>query len=214
MQRRLIMAGGSLVLALLFIAILSITLEGSSLGTILLDRKSANYPFTIQNTMWIMFFFGLGELITRLLSGIEQQGQMKKKFLPEDESTLLQGNDLGPIIKKLNQDPDAERFFLQRLLKRTILQFQSSRSINQADSLMNSTMELYQHETDMKYSMVRYLVWLIPTLGFRDDYRNFSRTGQGQGFSGHECGNRVRSDSTKSHTGMDYRPDNRVSCRF
>lgn len=166
MQRRLIMAGGSLVLALLFIAILSMTLEGSGLGTILLDRKSASYPFTIQNTMWIMFFFGLGELITRLLSGIEQQGQMKKKFLPEDESTLLQGNDLGPIIKKLNQDPDAERFFLQRLLKRTILQFQSSRSINQADSLMNSTMELYQHETDMKYSMVRYLVWLIPTLGF------------------------------------------------
>lgn len=166
MQRRLIIAAISLVLAMVFIALLSVTLKDSSIGTVLLDRKNESYPFTIQNLMWLMFFFGAGELITRLMFGAEQEAQMRKRFLPEDESTLLQGSDLGPIIKKLNQDPGVEKFFLQRLLKRTILQFQSSRSIDQANTLMNSTMELYQHETDMKYSMVRYLVWLIPTLGF------------------------------------------------
>jgi len=166
MQRRLIIAGFSLVIALALILLLSFVFKDSSLGTVLLDRKAESYPFTIQNLMWIMFFFGLAELITRLISGIEQQAQMKKQFLPEDESTLLQGADLGPIIKRINQDKGLERFFLQRMLKRTILQFQSSRSVDQANALMNSTIELYQHETDMKYSMVRYLVWLIPTLGF------------------------------------------------
>lgn len=166
MQKRLIIAAVSLFLALIFITILSFALVNSSIGTVLLDRSATSYPFTIQNLMWMMFFFGVGELIARLMSGIEQQNQMTKSFLPEDESSLLQSSDLGPIIKRLNQDKGVETLFLQRLLKRTILQFQSSRSIDQANSLMNSTMELYQHETDMKYSMVRYLVWLIPTLGF------------------------------------------------
>ena len=97
MQRRFLIAIISLVLALVFIVLLSIILKGSSLGTLLLDRNSESYPLTIQNLMWIMFFFGAGELITRYISGAEQQGQMRKHFLPEDESTLLQGSDLGPI---------------------------------------------------------------------------------------------------------------------
>jgi len=31
---------------------------------------------------------------------------------------------------------------------------------------MNSTLELYQHEIELRYNMLRYLVWVIPTLGF------------------------------------------------
>ena len=32
--------------------------------------------------------------------------------------------------------------------------------------MFNSSMELYQHETELRYNLLRYLVWLIPTLGF------------------------------------------------
>ena len=49
---------------------------------------------------------------------------------------------------------------------RCILQFQGSHSVNQANSLLNSSLELFQHELELKYAMLRYLVWLIPTLGF------------------------------------------------
>ena len=57
-------------------------------------------------------------------------------------------------------------FFLQRLITRCILQFQGSRSVDQANSLLNSSLELFQHELELKYNMLRYLMWLIPTLGF------------------------------------------------
>lgn len=46
------------------------------------------------------------------------------------------------------------------------MQFQSSRSIEQANSLLNSSLELYLHEIDLRYSMLRYIMWLIPSLGF------------------------------------------------
>ena len=47
-----------------------------------------------------------------------------------------------------------------------MLQFQVSGSVDQVNAMFNSSMELYQHETELRYGLLRYLVWLIPTLGF------------------------------------------------
>ena len=47
-----------------------------------------------------------------------------------------------------------------------MLQFQVSESVDQVSAVFNSSMELYQHETELRYNVLRYLVWLIPTLGF------------------------------------------------
>ena len=47
-----------------------------------------------------------------------------------------------------------------------MLQFQSSGSVDQVNAVFNSSIEFYQHETELRYNLLRYLVWLIPTLGF------------------------------------------------
>ena len=38
--------------------------------------------------------------------------------------------------------------------------------MDQMVSVMNSSLELIAHRLDLRYSMLRYLVWLLPTLGF------------------------------------------------
>ena len=32
--------------------------------------------------------------------------------------------------------------------------------------MINVSLELYQHEIELRYNMLRYVIWLIPTLGF------------------------------------------------
>ena len=124
------------------------------------------FPFTVQNFMWLMFFLGWGEIWTRLRQTGLNQVPMQHKLLPEDSETMLRASDLGPIYRRVMEGAYEEDAFLPRLIKRTILQFQSSRSVDQANSLLNSTLELCQHEVELRYNMLRYLVWLIPTLGF------------------------------------------------
>ena len=124
------------------------------------------YPFTIQNLMWLMFFVGCGEIWSRLRQTGREQAPMSDRLLPDDPELMLRASDLGPIYQRVQQGGYAEDAFLPRLIKRTILQFQSSRSVDQANSLLNSTLELCQHEIELRYNMLRYLVWLIPTLGF------------------------------------------------
>ena len=160
----------SLTVAVLFLLAMSYLLSNpdSLAGEILLDRHTTSfpYPFTIQNAMWVMFFIGCGELIVRFRESTLQMAEVYKGYLPEDDATMLRADDLGPIYKKVRPVEGHRVFFLQRLISRCILQFQSSRKVDQANSLLNSSLELFQHELDMHYSMLRYLVWFIPTLGF------------------------------------------------
>ena len=95
-----------------------------------------------------------------------EEDQLRLGLLPEDEETVLRQQDIGPIYRRVRQSDPQRRFWLQRLLTSTLQQFQSSKSIDQVYASFNSSMELYQHETELRYNVLRYLVWLIPTLGF------------------------------------------------
>lgn len=139
----------------------------SIIGDLLLDKNTVSfpYPFTIQNLMWLVFFIGAGELCVRHTDGSNEEKQLDRRLLPEDEQTVLRRQDLGDIYRQI-RNAGSSHFWLQNLLSRSILAFQTTRSVSQVSSVFNSTLELYQHEVDLRYNLLRYIVWLIPTLGF------------------------------------------------
>jgi biopolymer transport protein ExbB/TolQ len=168
MNKRVKMAAMAFGIADAFIAVLSIVLPDGFAADFLLDRSIsyAPYPFTIQNLMWIIFFWGCSELYFRHLESEKEDAQIEKGLLPEDEHTVLRKQELGPIYKRIKDTDKTRNYFLQRLLSRCILQFQGASSIDQVNSVFNSSLELYQNEIELRYNILRYIVWLIPTLGF------------------------------------------------
>ena len=162
-----LLAGAGLIAVLS--ALLPVREAGSDrifLSTVLLDRGSDIYPLTIQNVMWLTFFVGIAELWSRFTRVRAEVKQFKIGLLPEDTATILRSKDLIPIYRTVTKDRRATHFRLQRMILRAIQQFQISRSVSQANSLMDSSLELMQHEIDLKYNMLRYIVWVIPTMGF------------------------------------------------
>ena len=170
LEQRLKASGVSLLGGAVSIAIMSLVFghPDSAAGAFLLDRHTENfpYPFTIQNVMWLMFWVGCGELWVRFNQARMEMEQISKRYLPEEDEVMLRASDLGSFYKKVRPLAEERTFYLQRLIMRCILQFQGSHSVNQANSLLNSSLELFHHELELKYAMLRYLVWLIPTLGF------------------------------------------------
>ncbi|MEZ5362935.1 MAG: MotA/TolQ/ExbB proton channel family protein [Bryobacterales bacterium] len=71
-----------------------------------------------------------------------------------------------PLRRQVAGEFDAENGFLPYLLDLCILQFFASRSVDQVVSVLNSSLELIAHRVDLRYSLLRYLVWMIPTMGF------------------------------------------------
>ena len=174
MNNRLVVFAGSVLAGMLWIGLLTLALwgepepgENPRLPALLLDlHGSSPYPLTIQNVMWMVFFIAAGELLHRHLTGRREGEQLAKRLLPEDENTVLRQKDLGEYYRMIRHSDPEEKFWLQRLLKSAILQFQASGSSDQANAIFNANVELYQHEIDLRYNLLRYLVWLIPTLGF------------------------------------------------
>lgn len=166
MNSRLIALLLSLVAGVLVIALLGRVLPPAA-AAVLLDIKRESYPFTIQNAEWLAFFVGLGELAVRWLDVRREENQMKQGYLPEDEVTVLRpGEDVTPIYQKVRSSRYRDICFVPRLISRCILGFNLSHSADQTNSLLNSSLELFMHEIELRYNMVRYITWVIPTLGF------------------------------------------------
>jgi biopolymer transport protein ExbB/TolQ len=156
--------------AVFLIAFFSVLLpQDSKLAVFLLDYSKFSqfpYPLTIQNLMYVVFFIALGECFVRYHCSIKELSLVKQHFLPEDENTVLRVKDLGAIRQKVMGKFDGDNGFLPYLINLSILQFQASRSVDQTVNVLNSSLELINHRVDLRYSLMRYIVWVIPTIGF------------------------------------------------
>lgn len=163
---RLITLIVSLLTAVIVIALLARLLPTGA-AVIMLDINRSTWPLTVQNILWLAFFAGLGELAIRWRAVRLEESQIDRNYLPEDEETVLRpGEDLTPIYQKVRASKYRETCFVPRLIERCVLGFNISHSADQTNSLLNSSLELYLHEIDLRYNIPRYVTWLIPSLGF------------------------------------------------
>lgn len=162
---------GSVLVGIALVGVLSYIFPAGddSVGAeLLIDRNTRifPYPFTIQNLMWLAFCMAAGELVVRHLAGRREREQIELGLLPEDDRIVLGQREVGPILERVVASDPGERHLLQRMLTGALLQFQNGGSTDQVTSVVELSLELYQHEIELRYNMLRYVIWLIPTLGF------------------------------------------------
>lgn len=141
----------------------------SRMAIFLLDHHRHSifpYPVTIQNMAYLATAIGLADLFVRWRVARHERALVKAKLLPEDDQSILQLKDLGPIRRRVASLYDGENGFLPYLIDVTVLQLQASRSVDQAVAILTSSLDLMSHKLDLRYQMVRYISWLIPTIGF------------------------------------------------
>jgi len=163
-KARLILAFAMILFAITVIILISV-IEDDGIKKILIDANASYFPITIQNFMWIFFFLGHGELIYRFMYGQFTYRMIKSNLLPDDESVIFTKNETRELyknIKNRSKLPDD----MVSILKKLILNFQATGSIAQVQELFNTQMDLKYNQSDTDYSMIRYITWLIPTLGF------------------------------------------------
>ena len=173
LPNRFVVLGIAAVGALTAITLLTATLAGSHAAIILLDYHAVPpagypfvYPFTIQNLTHLFLAAGLGELYLRWRVGRREAAFLGEGLLPEDYETVLQSRDLAVIRQRVAGCSDGEHGFLPGLVDLCILQFQASRSVDQTVSVLNSALGLLSDRVELRYSPLRYIVWVIPTIGF------------------------------------------------
>jgi hypothetical protein len=158
----------ALGIAVAIIIVLSLTLEmDTHAAALLLDHQTFSifpYPFTIQNATYLIFAAGLGDMWTRWRAAKRERAYLEQQLLPEDATTVLSIDDLGPVRRRVAKLYKADEGFLPYLLDLSIVQLQSSGSVDQAVSMLTSSLDLLSHRVDMRYQMARYIAWLIASI--------------------------------------------------
>ena len=124
------------------------------------------FPFSIQALMHVLFVIGLAELFVRSRVAQWETAFLSDNLLPEDDATVLQIRDLGAIRRRVANAFDGDSGFLPSLIDLVILRLQTSQSVDQAATVLNASLELFGQRVDLRYQLVRYLMWVIPTVGF------------------------------------------------
>ena len=154
--------GGVLILTLL-----SFVLDPQSTAAIvLLDRQSKAfpYPLTVQNVTHMLFAIGFGEALVRFYSARDARQQLDKGLLPEGPA--LGESGLVELHEHVKRDGAGNDRHLHRLIHRVVVQYNATGSVGESQAVLDSSIEYFQHEIALRYSMLRYLIWLLPTLGF------------------------------------------------
>ena len=122
------------------------------------------HPLSVQAVMWLAMFVGIGELWIRSRALRVERAVLRYRLLPEDERSLLTVDDLRPIYLKARGI--SKSLVLPVLVRRLTMEFRKSKSIDRVNAIQDSSLELFLHQLDLRYTLIRYLVWVIPTLGF------------------------------------------------
>lgn len=119
--------------------------------------------FTIQNIMWWIFSVALAELYWRHQYNQINYKALGSHYLSEVEQELYTSKELIACRRKI---VDADNL-LASLIKTLILRYQASqKSVEETHQMLNSQLELLHLRLEVDYNITRYLIWLIPTLGF------------------------------------------------
>ncbi len=183
-----------LILALLWIVLLSFALPqdapqagsdsiGFSWHDFLIATSDPMYPLNIQVMMWLAFFYCMAELAIKWLNLTEEKLHLEVFDLFDNPNQVIMHSAQGEA--KITLDPNEalkpellaaiyyakrkivpENTLIGSFFKKINHQFQSTNDVGDVYSVVNSLIELKLHEVDLRYTVIRYLAWLIPTLGF------------------------------------------------
>jgi len=147
----------------------------------LIDSTNPMWPLTMQSLMWVGFFVCMGELLIRWFCANRQKQYAREfdirsnrrleladgQFVELSANEVLKPEFLAAIYRSKADagvmQPDS---MIAAFFETINYQFQSSNDVGDVYSSVSSKIDLELHAVDLNYTAVRYIAWLIPTLGF------------------------------------------------
>lgn len=139
----------------------------SAVAIVVFDRQSPIYPITVQNFLFLAFGIGIGEVLTRLYCAQAAERQVESGLLDVSQSRHLTDEELlGLDERVVTAGARGNDLHLHRLIHRVVRQYQATGSVGDSQAVLDSSVEYFQHEIQLRYTVLKYLTWLLPTGGF------------------------------------------------
>lgn len=120
----------------------------------------------IQGFTYLLFFFGILEMIHTNQVITNEYDSFHAHLLPEKENWVLSPDDVNQLKLNMQQMEHSNRFLLTDLIKKACTKYRLSKSSSETLGLVESQVRIYNAEMESEQSFIRYTAWAIPSVGF------------------------------------------------
>lgn len=128
-----------------------------------------------QESCFILMFWALAMMGFKARSIFREQGMLNEDFIPVAEGVNILPEDTRTYTRPLQAlAAEAQRALLPRALLVALNRFASTRNVQDVSEAVNSICENESDRLDSELSMIRYIAWAIPSIGFIGTVRGIS----------------------------------------
>lgn len=131
------------------------------------EMFGGHLPFGfIQYVTYIAFFWAMFEVRDRLSHIKHEEQGLRMKLLPEQEQWVITPNDVNDLKLRMIDLSKQHSYQVIDVIKKASTKFRSNRSVAEVMDIVSNQVKLYTAKAESRQSNIRYLAWLIPSLGF------------------------------------------------
>ena len=120
-----------------------------------------------QEACFVLMLWALAIMGYKTRSAMRESSMLEMPLISVSEGTRILPGDAGQLVRPLQSLPERQqRCLLPRALSTALLRFQVTASVEAATEAAHSVCEAESNRLDSELSMVRYITWAIPSIGF------------------------------------------------
>jgi biopolymer transport protein ExbB/TolQ len=120
-----------------------------------------------QEACFILLIWALAIMAYKARQALREQGLLERRLLDIPEGTSVLPEDAREYSRSLEALPGEEQdYLLPRTLLSALQRFATTGSIQAVSDTIREQCEMESDRLDSELSMVRYIAWAIPSIGF------------------------------------------------
>jgi biopolymer transport protein ExbB/TolQ len=120
-----------------------------------------------QESCFVLMLWAMAIMGYKGLQARREQRLLEMELVPLGQGTRILPEDAREYARQIQALPEAERrFLLPRALLQALHRFSATRDIQDAAGTARALCETESERLDSELSMLRYIAWAIPAIGF------------------------------------------------
>ena len=120
-----------------------------------------------QEACFILMFWALAIIAFKLVEITKERSLLESDVIQATEGMKFLPQDIKDLFRKVQSlSTDKQNFLLPRALQTSIERFNSSQNVQDVAQAMQNVCESEYERLESELSIIRYIAWAIPSVGF------------------------------------------------
>jgi len=120
----------------------------------------------VQIATYLAFIWSWFEVKEKLVVIQRERKAFKLNIISTDNKHVLMPQDINNLKFKIIEFEKKDKYLLLDLIKKACTKFRTTGSIGELIDIVSIQVEIFQEKAESGQSVIRYLTWVIPSIGF------------------------------------------------